>query len=92
MRWYIGIDEAGRGCVVGPLVVATVAIPEPVMAYIKGRGIADSKKLSPLVRISMSNDIKQYCAYELREIPVSQIDTAVQRHNLNGLESSYAHE
>lgn len=48
-----GIDEAGRGPVAGPLVVAGVILP--FHSVIKG--IQDSKRLSPLVRENLYHQI-----------------------------------
>ena len=54
MRWYIGVDEAGRGALAGPVCVGTVLVPEDfdwreAFALITRRGeprLRDSKKLS----------------------------------------------
>ena len=43
-----GVDEAGKGSVLGPLIIAAVGVPsENVFA---GLEVADSKLLTPLVR------------------------------------------
>ena len=44
--WRIGIDEAGRGPVIGPLVVGALLIPETDEQLLKDAGITDSKLLS----------------------------------------------
>ena len=44
--WYIGVDEAGRGPVIGPLVVAAFACPEEDLQMLIDAGIKDSKLLS----------------------------------------------
>ncbi len=41
-----GVDEAGRGCLAGPVVAAAVILPEGVELP----GVTDSKKLSPAQR------------------------------------------
>lgn len=43
----LGIDEAGRGPVIGPLVVAGVMIPERKFSILRKMGVKDSKKLTP---------------------------------------------
>lgn len=43
----VGIDEAGRGPVIGPMVVCGVAIEEDRMRYLDRLKLRDSKKLSP---------------------------------------------
>lgn len=42
----IGIDEAGRGCLIGPMVVAGVALTEVALERLKKSGVKDSKKLT----------------------------------------------
>jgi ribonuclease HII len=42
----LGIDEAGRGCVIGPLVVAGVLVAEERVEELGRLGVRDSKKLS----------------------------------------------
>lgn len=49
----IGIDEVGRGCLAGPLVVGAV-----VFSNNYPRGMRDSKKLSASARILLAKEIK----------------------------------
>lgn len=42
----IGVDEAGRGCIIGPMVVAGVAIDEERLGELRRIGVRDSKRLS----------------------------------------------
>ena len=48
----VGIDEVGRGCLAGPLVVAAVAWTDQ-----KDSWLADSKQLSPKQRLAVFNKI-----------------------------------
>ncbi len=52
-----GIDEAGRGPVIGPLVIATVVVDEGNIQKLENLGVKDSKKLSPRRRESLFNEI-----------------------------------
>ncbi len=42
----LGIDEAGRGPLAGPVAVGIVAVPEGFNVFAEFTGVADSKKLS----------------------------------------------
>ncbi len=49
-----GIDEAGRGCLAGPVVAAAVILPSDSRIV----GLADSKTLSPEKRSALATEIK----------------------------------
>ncbi|MFH1223395.1 MAG: ribonuclease HII [Pseudomonadota bacterium] len=49
-RLLMGIDEAGRGPVIGPMVITAVVADEKVLNHIVQQGLNDSKKLSPQKR------------------------------------------
>ena len=46
-RPVIGVDEAGRGPVIGPLVVCALRVSESDRSVLRDFGARDSKKLSP---------------------------------------------
>ncbi len=46
MRFMLGVDEAGRGPLAGPVAVGVVAVPEGFDVALEFPGVADSKKLS----------------------------------------------
>ena len=54
-----GIDEAGRGCLAGPLVVAGVILNKPI------KGINDSKILSPKKRELLYTQIIKNSQYKI---------------------------
>lgn len=49
-RFLVGIDEAGRGPLAGPVAVGVVAVPQGYRIKKHFPGVADSKKLSPKKR------------------------------------------
>lgn len=49
-----GIDEAGRGCLAGPVVAAAVILPEGIVI----EGLNDSKRLNHKQRTQIANKIK----------------------------------
>jgi ribonuclease HII len=54
-----GIDEAGRGAVIGPLVIAGVTIDKKYEKKLKELGVKDSKKLSPKKREELAEKIEE---------------------------------
>ncbi|MCX8203053.1 MAG: ribonuclease HII [Nitrososphaeria archaeon] len=45
-----GVDEAGRGSVLGPLVIALIAVEEETVEELSAMGVRDSKSLTPRAR------------------------------------------
>lgn len=41
-----GVDEAGRGAVIGPLVVAGIALEDEMVSKLEEKGVRDSKRLT----------------------------------------------
>lgn len=70
-----GIDEAGKGPVIGPMCVAGVVVDETRINSLKNLGVADSKKISPRKRAELDYKIKKYADdYFIFEITPVQID------------------
>ena len=83
----LGIDEAGRGPVIGPLIVAGIVIPEEKVAILNRMGIKDSKKLSPTRRKVLSRKLKNMFECETVEISARDIDNLRAKGvNLNEIE------
>ncbi|HHV14923.1 MAG TPA: ribonuclease HII [Acholeplasmataceae bacterium] len=75
----VGLDEAGRGPMAGPLVVAGVALPEGIVI----EDLDDSKKLSAKKREALSKEIKEKAlAYKIIFISEKEVD------KINVLEAS----
>lgn len=87
-----GIDEAGRGCVVGPLVIAGVLFDEEKIPLLTEMGVKDSKKLTATKRDKLVPLIKDLAIkYSIFEIKPRIIDHVVFRsvplRRLNYLET-----
>lgn len=87
----IGVDEAGRGPVIGPLVVCALEIPEEDRGILLEIGADDSKKLSKFIRERIFREIFSYSKsrkWGLGVIicPPSRIDREMSRNGLNSLE------
>jgi len=65
----IGVDEAGRGPLAGPVVAAAVVLCKPRPA-----GLDDSKKLSPAWRAILEEQIKRRCRWAVGVVEVEDID------------------
>ena len=67
----VGLDEAGRGPLAGPLVVAAVIFPNDY----RNAEINDSKQLSDKKRRELEIEIKEHAiAYQVEEISLEDID------------------
>jgi len=80
-----GIDEAGRGPVIGPLVVAGVLVESDVP--LRQLNVRDSKKLSPERREVLAPEIRKLCRAEILVIPASEIDAKRLEMSLNDFEA-----
>jgi ribonuclease HII len=80
-----GVDESGRGPVVGPLVVAGVCVEND--AELVRIGACDSKKLTPHQRETLEKQIKEVVRkYEIIVLPATDIDDLRKAMTLNELE------
>lgn len=75
-RKLAGIDEAGRGPVIGPMVIAAVVIDEEKLPLLSELGVKDSKKLTPKRRERLFDDIiKVVDDYAIIELWPEEIDS-----------------
>lgn len=82
-----GIDEAGRGSVIGPLVVCGVAVEEEREKYLERLKLRDSKKLSPKRRIILARKIRKIAECCPVKITAQDIDLLRSKDvNLNEIE------
>jgi len=79
-----GVDEAGRGPVIGPLVVAGVAVESDVA--LRQLSVRDSKKLSPGRREALAPEIEKISRHELIVVPAEDIDIMRAEMTLNEFE------
>jgi len=87
-----GVDEAGRGSVIGPLVIAGVSINENDLPNLIDLGVKDSKLLSPQKREELASQIKKLALnYHFILLSPAEIDPVVESrrklHKLNRLEA-----
>jgi ribonuclease HII len=85
-----GIDEAGRGPVIGPMVIAGFMIEESKLNELQKLEVKDSKKILPNKRKKIFDElIKLNAKYFIVEITPKEIDDALESAtiNLNWLEA-----
>ncbi len=83
-----GIDEAGRGCILGPMVIAGVAIPHEHEEKLRKLGVKDSKQLSPAKREELAKKIEELANIVVLEVAACKIDNyRKQGISLNRLEA-----
>ncbi len=88
MKFLLGIDDAGRGPVVGSMFLAGVLITKEQERILKSKNIKDSKMLSHSSRIMLSGLIKENSIdCEIIEVTPKEIDKAVELNHLNVLEA-----
>jgi len=81
-----GIDEAGRGPVIGPLVVAGVACKKESEKALVEMGVKDSKMLRPSVREKLREQIEEVCECRVEIVSAGEIDRLREKMTMNELE------
>jgi ribonuclease HII len=83
-----GVDEAGRGSIIGPLIVAGISVRDSKISELSKIGVKDSKKLTKKLRENMFSSIvdlaDSLCIYK---IDSNEIDYNVFLNKLNKLEA-----
>lgn len=83
-----GVDEAGRGSIIGPLVVAGVGIRESKVAQLYEMGVKDSKALTPKARARLFGEIMKVAdSVCVRKVDPAEVDGSVSLRGLNRLEA-----
>jgi ribonuclease HII len=93
MGWILGVEEAGRGPVLGPMLMAACWVDEKEEHLLKEAGAKDSKMLTPMQREGTLERLEALKAdgkigFELTILSPEEIDAAVESEgdNLNLLE------
>ena len=89
MKLIGGVEEAGRGPVIGPMVIAGVVIDEKDEQKLRDMGVKDSKLIPPAIREDLFAGIKKVAKeYKIIIVQPKEIDAALNspNSNLNKLE------
>jgi len=82
----LGLDEAGRGPVLGPMVIALVKARERELEEFDRWGLKDSKKLSKNRRNELYNLIVNRFEVKTIVLEAKDIDEMIKRSNLDNIE------
>jgi len=87
-----GVDEAGRGSVIGPLVIAGVSVEENDLPKLADIGVKDSKLLSPQKRETLATQIRKLAlnchVVFLSPVEIDHVvETGKRLHRLNRFEA-----
>jgi ribonuclease HII len=89
MKLLLGIDDAGRGPVIGPMILAGCIIDEEAEKEFRTLGVRDSKQITPKRREFLAKEIKEKSkSYKVISISPEKIDTSSEKGlKLNELEA-----
>lgn len=83
-----GVDEAGRGCVLGPLVIAIAVAKQEVADGLRALGVRDSKELTPKKREELAALVRKECGVVVLKISAEELNELMGRHvSLNEIEA-----
>lgn len=83
-----GIDEAGRGPVIGPLVIGCAVFDSKGKRELEKLNVRDSKKVSPLRRAALEPKIKEIALeWKIVKISPGEIDILRKKISLNVIEA-----
>jgi ribonuclease HII len=82
-----GVDEAGRGPMIGPMVICGVLVDPDEISELDKIGARDSKTLSPSRRLTLNQKIRSIVnRVEIRVVSAFDIDQLRKRTTLNEIE------
>lgn len=89
ITFELGIDDAGRGPVIGPMILAGCLVDEKTSIELKKLGVKDSKKLTAKKREELAEKIREMAeTFEVEITYPNEIDgTNADGINLNSLEA-----
>ncbi len=78
-----GIDEAGKGSVIGPLVVCGLKCKEEEVEKLRELGVRDSKKLQRKKRDAIAKSLIKLFEYELFVLNADELNRRMERETIN---------
>jgi ribonuclease HII len=86
MTKILGIDEAGRGPVIGSMFIGGFMVDEEDLERVEELGVKDSKKLSDKKREDLRSKLEQHGEAFLKEFTADDIDDLREVMSLNEIE------
>jgi ribonuclease HII len=84
-----GVDEAGRGPLIGPMVICGVLVSPDKIPELEKIGVKDSKTLSSSRRLTLNQKIRNLATkIEMRHVSAADIDKRRKHTTLNEIEVS----
>ncbi len=83
MTILIGVDEAGRGPVIGPMVMCAFAIEAEKEENLRNLGVKDSKMIPPAKRIPLFDNLSENFKYAMKVVSAQGVDDALIDPDLN---------
>lgn len=84
-----GIDEAGRGSVIGPLIIAIFSCPSERESKINWLCKKDSKQLSAKQREEIFAQLKHLGRIDYVELSADKLNTLMEKETLNEIEAMF---
>ncbi len=78
-----GVDEAGKGPVIGPMVVCGVKADRETFVELKKLGVKDSKVLSRKRRETLYDVIVERCKVDVRVIEAEELNSLMEKKTIN---------
>jgi ribonuclease HII len=85
-----GVDEAGRGCVIGPLVICAFACDSDWEPELRRMGVKDSKQLTAQRRQELAVKLRKIGKHVLVKITAEQLSKEMSSKSLNEIEAEHA--
>jgi ribonuclease HII len=83
MTLILGIDEAGRGPVIGPLIIAGVYLDDSKEFKLKEIEVKDSKLILKKKRFELFDQIKKIAKVKVVKVEPNEIDSFLEQDDLN---------
>jgi ribonuclease HII len=87
MDLIAGVDEAGRGPVIGPLVICLAFCRREDEKRLKKLASKDSKQLTPEQRTQKYDELKKFVTFRWIEVSASDLNTLMSHMSLNDIEA-----